>query len=202
MTERPPPISELVQAIREGHRSAQNAVLARFTPWLTLLARQQIDTRLQRKFDASDVVQQALLEAHRAFPKFRGGTQAELAAWLRTILAHVLAHEVRRYKGAQRRDVGREVSLEQSLTQTSNRLADLLIAPGSSPSEHQVRSEESLLLAQALESLPEDYRQVIILRNLEDLSHDEIASRMNRSAGAVRMLWVRALARLRQEMEV
>jgi RNA polymerase sigma-70 factor, ECF subfamily len=62
-----------------------------------------------------------------------------------------------------------------------------------------VGREQQVLLADALERLPADYREVIILRNLEDLSYDEIAQRMGRTPGAVRMLWVRALAQLRAE---
>jgi RNA polymerase sigma-70 factor (ECF subfamily) len=66
--------------------------------------------------------------------------------------------------------------------------------------QQAVRHEQELLLADVLARLPDDYREVIILRNLEGLSHEEIAGRMHRNVGAVRMLWVRALAPLRQEL--
>ena len=108
--------------------------LERYRSWLGLLARLQMDARFRAKFDASDIVQQTLLEAVRDWPKFRGGTEAELAAWLRQILAHVLLHEVRRYGGAQRRAIGREVSLEEALAESSRQLGEALAAPGSSPS--------------------------------------------------------------------
>ena len=138
----------------------------------------------------------------RDWPKFRGGTEAELAAWLRQILAHVLLHEVRRYGGARRRDIGREVSLEEALAESSRRLGAALAAPGSSPSERAGRHELELRLADALARLPADYAEIILLRNVEGLSHEEAAGRMGRGAGAVRMLWVRALARLRQELDL
>jgi RNA polymerase sigma-70 factor (ECF subfamily) len=64
-----------------------------------------------------------------------------------------------------------------------------------------VRNEHQVHLAQALERLPDDYREVIVLRHIEGLSHEQIAKRMNRNTGAIRMLWVRALARLRTEVE-
>ena len=96
-------------------------------------ARLQVDVRVRSKFDASDVVQQTLLEAVRDWPKFRGGTEAELAGWLRQILAHVLLHEIRRFGGTRRRDVGREVSLEEALAESSRQLGEVLAAPGSSP---------------------------------------------------------------------
>jgi len=193
-------MSRLLDAFRRGDAEAGDPLLARCRSWLTLLARLQIDTHFQGKFDRSDVVQQTMLEAVRNFPQFRGQTDAELAAWLRQILAHVLAHEVRRYRGTDKRDVGREVSLQQSLEQSSQRLGDLLAASGPSPSQQAARHEQELLLAAVLARLPDDYREVIILRNLESLSHEQVAGRMQRSPGAVRMLWVRALTRLREEL--
>lgn len=177
-----------------------NADLKRFRPWLVLLARLQMARRLSAKLDASDVAQQVLLEACGALPKFRGTTEAELAAWLRSILANVLAHELRRYAGTQSRDVTREVSLDAELAESSQRLNAVLADTGPSPSEEAVRHEQEIRLAAVLERLPDDYREVIVLRNLEGLSHEEVAARMGRSTGAVRMLWMRALAQLRQEL--
>lgn len=133
-------------------------------------------------------------------PQFEGQTEEEFRAWLRTILAHVLAHEFRRYGGTQKRDVSQEVSMDQSLLRSSEWLREALAGSVSSPSLQAVRHEQELLLADVLSRLPDDYREVIVLRNLEGLSHEEIAQRMDRGVGAVRMLWVRALARLRQEM--
>jgi RNA polymerase sigma-70 factor (ECF subfamily) len=193
-------LMDLLDALRRGEPAAQAKILVRYQSWLRILARLQLDRRFQGKFDASDIVQLTMLEACRGFPQFHGTTEAELTAWLRQVLAHVLAHEMRRYQGTQQRDVGREVSLEQALAESSQRLGDMLAASGSSPSQQAVRHEQELLLAEVLGRLPEDYRDVIILRNLEGLSHEEVAQRMQRNPGAVRMLWVRALARLREEL--
>jgi RNA polymerase sigma-70 factor (ECF subfamily) len=174
--------------------------LDRFRPWLVLLARSQLAGRLGGKLDASDVAQQALLEAWRALPQFRGSTEAELVGWLRAILAGVLGDAFRRYHGTQARDVAREVSLEAELDASSRRLGQLLAEESPSPSNEAVRHEQTVLLADALSRLPEDYREVIVLRNLEGLSHHEVAARMGRAVGAVRMLWLRALSRLRFEL--
>jgi RNA polymerase sigma-70 factor (ECF subfamily) len=193
-------LNRLLEALRGGDMAAQGEVLRHYRPWLHLLARLEIDGRFQGKFEASDIVQQTLLEACRDLPKFRGGTEAELLAWLRQVLAHVLGHEFRRYAGTQQRDVAREVSLEQSLAQSSQKLGDMLAVSGSSPSQQAVRHEQEVMLAEVLTRLPDDYREVLILRNLEGLSHEEVAQRMGRSVGAVRMLWVRALVRLRKEV--
>jgi RNA polymerase sigma-70 factor (ECF subfamily) len=185
---------------RGPHASAPER-LERYRRWLGLLARLQVEPRFRSKFDASDIVQQTLLEAVRDWPKFRGSSDAELAAWLRGILAHVLLHEVRRFGGAQRRDIGREVSLEEALAQSSRRLGEALRSPESSPSERAGRHELELRLANALARLPADYAEIILLRNIEGLSHEAAAEHMGRGVGAVRMLWVRALARLRRELE-
>jgi len=191
----------LLAAFRAGRVEAGGELLRRFEAWLKLLARLEIDTQYRGKFDESDVVQQVLLEAVRDLPKFRGLTEAEFTAWLRRILAHVLAHEFRRYRGTQKRDIRQEVSLDQTLQRSSERLGQMLAASISSPSQQAVRGEQELLLADVLDRLPADYREVIILRNLEELSHEEVARRMGRNVGAVRMLWVRALARLREEVQ-
>jgi len=174
--------------------------LVRYEPWLKLLARLEIDSRLYGKFSPSDAVQQTMLEAWRAMDAFRGRTEGERQAWLRAILVHQLAHLARRYAGTQKRSVGREISIEHSVAQSAQRLENMLVDQGTSPSGIVSEQEQQVKLASLLDRLPADYREVIILRNLEDLPHSEIAVRMNRSEGAVRMLWIRALAMLRQEL--
>lgn len=196
-----PPIPDLLAAWRAGDVGAGDVLLRRFEPWLRLLARQQWQTRFQAKFDPSDVAQQAWLEAVKAFPQFRGSSEAEFAAWLRQILAHALAHEIRRYAGTQKRDLGRERSLDETLSEASQRLGDMLPGSGTAPGQRLIQAEQQTRLAAVLERLPEDYRDVIVLRHLEGLPHEEVARRLGRNPGAVRMLWVRALARLREEVE-
>jgi RNA polymerase sigma-70 factor (ECF subfamily) len=185
---------------RLGEVLAQGQLLRRFESWLQLLARIQCESRFQAKFDPSDIVQQTLLEAVRVLSQFRGSTEAEFTAWLRQILAHALAHEIRRYHGTQKRDLTLEVSLDAELAQSSQRFAALLAESDPSPSQQAARRELDVMLADVLARLPEDYREVLVLRHLEGLSHEAIAVRMNRSPGATRMLWTRALIALRQEL--
>jgi len=189
-----------LSALRNGDGQAIADALAHYAPWLRLLARHQVETQFQQKFDPSDVAQQAMIEALGSFESFEGETEAELAAWLRKILAHVLSHEVRRFRGTKKRDLAREQSLDQQLEQTAIRLRSGLAAKDPSPSARAVHREQEFELAEALERLSEDYREVIILRNLEGLPHEEVAKRIGRSPGATRMLWVRALAELRSKM--
>ena len=168
----------------------RTAWLVRFEPWLRLLARLEIDSRFAGKFSASDAVQQTMFEAWRGWEAFRGCGEPERAAWLRGILIRQLAHLARHFAGTQKRDVTREVTLEQSLTRSAQRLGEILVADQTTPSGIVMRQEQQLQLAEVLERLPPDYREVIILRNLEDRSHADIAQRLGRSEGAVRMLWM------------
>lgn len=185
----------------QGEAAAWGEALKRHRSWLGLLARLQVGNRYRTKFDPSDAVQQTMLEAVKAWPQFRGTTDAELAAWLRAILARVLAHEFRRFGAVAKRAANLEISLDDALAESSRKLGNALAAPGTSPSGQFSRHERELQLADALAKLPSDYREVIVLRHFEGLSHEDIAQRLNRNPGAARMLWVRALARLRKELD-
>jgi RNA polymerase sigma-70 factor (ECF subfamily) len=196
---RPNPDS-LIRLARGGDEQALGDLLALYRNYLKLLARLQIDRQLQRKLDASDVVQDLLLHAHRAFANFRGRTEEELLAWLRQILATCLARYARHYRGTQRRQVQLERDLEQELMDASQAL-DAKLIQHSTPSHSALRRERGVLLANALARLPDDYREAIVLRYLEDLSFPEIAAKMNRSVDSVRKLWTRGLAQLRQAAE-
>jgi RNA polymerase sigma-70 factor (ECF subfamily) len=153
--------------------------------------------RLQAKLDASDVAQQALLQAHQARGQFRGTTEVEKLAWLRAILANVLAAAARQFE-ARARDVARERSLEGELERSSSRLECLLSADQTSPSQRAVRCEELLRLAAALTRLPEDQRQVVELHHLQGLAVAEVAEQMGRTRAAVVGLLFRGLKKLRQ----
>src|SRR2546425_5332020 len=168
-----------------------------YRDYLRLLARPQLGPRLQAKLDASDVVQQAILQAHEAQGQFRGTTEAEKLAWLRAILANVLAAAARRF-AARARDVGRERSLAGDLDLSSSRLECLLAADQTSPSQRAVRCEELLRLAAALARLPEDQRRVVELHHLEGLAVAEGAEQMGRTRPAVVGLLFRGLKKLRE----
>jgi RNA polymerase sigma-70 factor, ECF subfamily len=140
------------------------------------------------------------LRAHRDFSLFRGGTEAELAGWLRKILAARLGDLMRQYHGTKRRDVGLERELTVELDQSSRLLDQGLVAKLSSPSQQAARREQAVLLADALERLAPDYREVLIWHHLHEYSFPEVAGRMGRSVDAVKKLWARALAQLKRSM--
>ena len=174
--------------------------LERYSQYLRLLARLQLDHRLSAKLDASDVVQQTLLQAHEHKDQFRGQSEAELIGWLRTILANTLAGAVRRFT-TEARDFGRERSLQDSLNQSSARLEGFLAAEQSSPSERVMRVEELVRLAEALGQLPDDQRQVVELHHLKGLPVAEVAEFLGRTKPAVMGLLFRGLKKLRAILE-
>src|SRR5437588_7443589 len=102
---------QLLEQAQAGDAATLGRLLELYRRYLALLARVQIGKRLQGKVDASDLVQETFLEAHRNFARFRGQTEAELVCWLRQILATNLANVCRRYLGTQ----GRDVRLERDI---------------------------------------------------------------------------------------
>lgn len=174
-------------------------VLGRFREYLLLLARLHLGDQLRGKLDASDVVQQTLLEAHRKMAQFRGQSEAELAAWLRQMLACNLADALRAM-GRAKRDVARERSLEAALEASSARMAGWLAAEQSTPSQQAQRHEEVLRLAEALATLPEAQRAALVLRHCQGLSLAEISERLGRSPAAVAGLLKRGLRELRAQL--
>jgi RNA polymerase sigma-70 factor (ECF subfamily) len=188
-------LCRLIEYARRHEPGALDRLLASYRNYLRLLARTGLDASLQGKADPSDLVQDALLKASQHFGQFRGATDAELAGWLRQILLHCLTDFVRRSR-AGRRD-GREQSLDQLLNRSSQAMERILVANGTSPSASAERRDLGVVLSDALAELSEDHREVIVLHHLEELGWDEVARRMGRTAGAVRMLWTRALKQLR-----
>jgi RNA polymerase sigma-70 factor (ECF subfamily) len=191
-----PDLGRLLGLAREGDGSALGELFEAYRHYLTLLARIQIDNRLKGKVDPSDLVQEAFLEAQRAFKSFRGSTVEELLQWLRQILVFRLAKLVRRYYGTRCRNVRLEVELNNQLDRSSQAAREL-IGSQPSPSQQAAEHEQAILLANVLQELPSDYREVIVLRHMEELPFPEVAERMGRSLGSVEKLWVRALGALR-----
>jgi len=194
-----PKFEELLHRARGGENESLGHLLESYRNYLTLLARLQIDRRLQGKADTADLVQEVFLAAHRDFGQFRGASEPEFLAWLRRLLAHRIANLVRRFFGTQLRDVRLERQLDDDLDRSSQ-MAQGFVLSQTSPSERASRRERAVLLADALRRLPADYREIVILHHLEELTFPQVAERMGRSVGSIEKLWVRALAALRRSL--
>ncbi len=187
----------LAQA-QAGSKDALAQLLEVYRRYLLFLADQELDPALRAKGGASDLVQETILDAYKDFAHFQGG-EKELRTWLRRLLSNNLANFARRYRDTDKRCLAIEVPLD------SGGSSDLRMQPltgsCSTPSAHAMANEQAEAVEKALERLPEDYRRVILLRYREELSFEEIGRAMGRSANAVEKLWLRAIERLRLELE-
>lgn len=180
--------------------TAPDAALEQFRPYLLLLARVQLGRQFRGKLDASDVVQQALLEAHRQRNQFQGDTTPQRLAWLRRILAGTLTDALRGL-GRAKRGGGHERSLEAALDESAERLEAWVAAEQSSPSERADRNEQLTRLAAALNALPEAQRAALVLRYCQGCSVADISERLGRSPTAVAGLLKRGTRQLRDLLQ-
>jgi RNA polymerase sigma-70 factor (ECF subfamily) len=171
--------------------------LEHYREYLRLLARVQLDVRLQGKLDPSDIVHETLLKAHQARAQFHGDSDGEMAAWLRKILANTLTDAVRRYT-TEGRDVALECSLEMALEDSSLRLEKWLLSKEPSPNHRAERHERVVQVAAVLAQLPQEQRRALELKHLEGWSVEAISRHLDCTKAAVAGLLRRGLKRLRE----
>jgi RNA polymerase sigma-70 factor (ECF subfamily) len=194
-----PSTSELLGLARRGDREALGRLLEAHRTTLHRLAQRQLEGRIAVRVDASDVIQQTFLEAHRSFPQFAGRNLRELVAWLEGILDHKVAGAIRDHALLQKRTVRRERSLDDSQG-GGVPLKQQLDAGLSSPSQKAIRGEEAQRLAQALTALPNDQREAVRLRHLEGWALADIAQHLGRTPAATAGLIKRGMQSLRRRL--
>jgi RNA polymerase sigma-70 factor (ECF subfamily) len=178
--------------------AALGQVLETCRGYLLAIANHELDSEVRAKVGPSDVVQESFLEANRDFEKFNGRTQEDLLAWLRRILLHNLANVRRQFHETEKRRVDREVSLSVAL---GGPVEANLIAGGPTPGSALAAQEQVTRMLQALEQLPEHYREVLRLRHQEGQSFEDIGTRTGRSAEAARKVWARAVELLKERLK-
>ena len=171
----------------------------RHRSYLKLQAEMHLGPRLSVKKDASDIVQEAMLEAHRDLKDFRGKTDIQLRAWLRRILTNNLSEVARRYNTKQR-TIGREVSLQDQLEHSSALLISQLDPKQETPSKLMITQERSEQLAEALLKLREEERTAVVFKHIHNLPVAEIAEHLGRTSEAVAGLLRRGLKKLRESL--
>jgi len=175
------------------------AIIAKYEPYLRMLARVQMRRALQAKVGASDIVQQTMMQAVQAIDQFRGSSDAEFRGWLRQILARCLSH-LDRDMHRDKRDVRREQSIEQRLAKSSMRLEGLLVGDVPTPSQNVALGENLLQVAAAIERLPETQRDAVRMHYLEGMKLSEVAASLDKSTGAVAGLLHRGMKSLREQL--
>jgi RNA polymerase sigma-70 factor (ECF subfamily) len=184
-------LGALLERCRTGDPEALNALLGKLRPYLRLLVRSQLGPDLGRQPDASDLVQESLLRIYRGFSQFAGQNVPELLGWVGQIANHVVV-SWERHQGAGKRNHRREVC--------GTRFLAGAFSGDSTPEQRLMRDEEAARLAEAMERLPEAYREVIQARVFDQLSFANVSERTGKSVGALRVLCLRAIQRLRKEM--
>lgn len=170
--------------------------LEQYFSYLTLVADSQMNANLRAKEELCDIVQETMLEAHRDFERFRGKSDAELRAWLRTILTNNLVSAAR-YHSRQKRNGEREFSLNSQLEPSCRRQRYHINTDSSFPGLKLVQQERSEKLAAALRRLLADERAAVALRYFHNWSVSEIAQDLGRTQEGVAGLLRRGLKKLR-----
>jgi RNA polymerase sigma-70 factor (ECF subfamily) len=188
---------ELIERANRGDSSARQQLLGRFRDRLCRMVALRLDRRLAARLDPSDVVQEALLDAAGQLSDYLRERPLPFYPWLRRFAWEHLVKLHQRHLAARKRSVTRERQQVLALPDDSAlELVQRLTAPGTSPSNHLLREEMRGRVRAALAQLPEDYREVLVLRYLEQLSVSDIAAVLGISQGAVKMRRTRALERL------
>lgn len=184
---------ELLAQAKQGDQCALGQLLEEHRAYLKVLAERQLDRRLEARIDASDLIQQTCLSVFASFAQFAGQSEGEFAAWIQTVHEHTIQNAVRDHVAAKKRSVRREESPPAGELSAAHHKAR-----GSSPSRRLMLGESSVRLAAALQTLPDDQREAVRLRYLEDWSLEQIAERMERTKFSVAGLVKRGLVALRQ----
>lgn len=185
---------QLMSDIRENRESGVEELFSRYQPYILRLAEKYLDSDIRPKVSGSDIVQASVLEACEGLREFTGTTEQEFRFWLRRIVVNNILNEYR-FWSAHRRSADRlSVSLDHDA-------AKMIVDEHPGPRTSASRREEESLILEKLHELPEEHRIVIELRNREGLSFRDIATHMNRSEDAARMLWARAMQALAAKLK-
>lgn len=174
-------------------------LLARHHDRLARMVKYRLDRRLQGRIDAADVIQEAFLEASQRLPKYLANPEVPFFIWLRFLVGQKLALLHRRHLGVQARDAGRDISLYRGpLPEASSAaLAAHLVGNLTSPSQAAIKAETRIRLQEALNSMNQIDREVLILRHFEHLTNQETAKSLDIQPSTATNRYVRALEKLR-----
>jgi RNA polymerase sigma-70 factor (ECF subfamily) len=188
---------ELLGRAQGGDDSACQHLLVLYRDRLCRMVQAHLDRRLAARVDPSDIVQETLLEAAQKLADYLQQRPVAFYPWLRRMAWEHLLKVHERHIEARKRSTIREQRQSPALTDASVfALADRLVSPGTSPSNHMVRDELRGRVRDAVLQLPERDREVLVLRYTEQLSFAEIADVLEVNEGAVKMRHTRALMRL------
>jgi RNA polymerase sigma-70 factor (ECF subfamily) len=188
---------DLVARVKSGNREALAEYISRHSPQLIAFIEKRMSDGLRRKVEASDILQDVTASALHSVGEVQLGDR-EPFGWLCQQAERRIIDAHRHHFGAQKRAAGREVYLDAPSGGESGGIADLLAASLTTPSAAYSRQQKEFHMLEALESLPEDSREALRMRYVEGLPSKEIAERLGRTDGAVRVLLTRSLQKLQE----
>jgi len=193
--------SDIARLRNTGQQALADA-LALHAERLQRIVDLRLDPRLAGRVDASDVLQEAFLEACKRLPRYLDDPRVSVFIWLRGVTLDTLIHVHRRHL-AEMRDAGRDVSLQAGLAPqaSSISMAGWLMADLTSPSQAAIRDETARKIEEVLGTMDEIDREVLILRHFEQLSNDEVAGVIGVKKAAASRRYMRALARFREVLQ-
>ena len=199
----PAEIDELIERAARGDESATSGLLSRYRDRLIKAVQLRLDRRLYGRIDASDIVQEATLDAARRLREFVQSPTMDFYIWLRQLTGQKLIDAHRRHLGAEKRDAGREVSLYRRAMPeaTTAALASQLLGRLTSPTQAIQRAELQLQVQDALNNLDPVDREVLVLRHFEHLSNSETAQALGISKSGASKRFVVALKRLKEQLQ-
>lgn len=192
--------TRLLAAAREGSDGHLEQLLELYRPYLLAIANKEIDPALRGKAGASDMVQETLWRASKMLADQLPDDASGLRELLRKILIRRLDALRQQYRRTAKRQIRRERSLDDDEVQEL--LKNFVTSPGETPGSKAAKKEHWERTEQALEQLPVEYRQVILWHNRDGLGWPQIAKKLDRSPDAVRMLWKRAIDRLKDILNI
>ncbi len=201
MTDQTDDLQDLLARLQQGDQLALAELFARHRDRLGRMVAFRLDERLRGRVAASDVLQEAYIDALKRLPHYQAEPGMPFFLWLRWVTVQRLIEVHRQHLGARIRDAGREVSIDrgESPEASSARMVEL-IGDLTSPSQAAQRAETMGQLQQALDGLEPMDREVLALRHFEELSNQETAAVLGIQPAAASKRYVRALERLREAL--
>jgi RNA polymerase sigma-70 factor, ECF subfamily len=193
-------MTRLIEQAVGGDQQAWGQLLSRHRDRLRRMVALRIDRRLRGRVDASDVIQEASLEAARRLPEYLKNPTMPFFLWLRFLTGQRLLEQHRIHLGAKARDAGREISLYHGALPetTSAALAAHLLGHLTSPSEAAIRAERRIRMQEVLNTMDPVDREILALRHYEQLSNSEVAEVLDMDKSATSKRYARALVRLKE----
>jgi RNA polymerase sigma-70 factor (ECF subfamily) len=190
----------LLRLAKQGDRQAFGELYARYWERLLTIVRLRLGPALRAKLESADIVQEALLASLRGIDRFEYRSEGDFLHWLCRLVENRIRDQAD-YFNAQKRRIGREVPLQVQLPSRTTVLGPLDdVGALDTPSQDAVRREELEALERAIDRLPPEQREAVILTRYEGLSYGEASGMLERSPDAVRMLVSRAMVTLAKEL--